>query len=78
MAGTLLVLVNIRLARRLSRSTLVGAIAGILLALDGLAFTMSRIGLLDIFQALFIVSGVACVAADRDWYEPQAALPGCA
>lgn len=72
-AGTLLVLVTIRLARRLSRSTLVGAIAGVLLTLDGLAFTMSRIGLLDIFQALFLVSAVACVAADRDWFRHRLA-----
>lgn len=72
-AGSLLVLATIRLARRLSRSTLVGAIAGVLLSLDGLAFTMSRIGLLDIFQALFIVCGVACVAADRDWFRHRLA-----
>ncbi|GAA1395295.1 dolichyl-phosphate-mannose--protein mannosyltransferase [Luteococcus peritonei] len=72
-AGTLLVMATIRLARRLSRSTLVGGIAGLLLALDGLAFTMSRIGLLDIFQALFLVCGVACVAADRDWFRHRLA-----
>ena len=64
--GSLLVLVTIRLARRLSRSTLVGAIAGVLLTLDGLAFTMSRIALLDIFQAFFLVAGVSALVADRD------------
>lgn len=64
--GVLLVVVTIRLARRLSRSTLIGAIAGILLTFDGLAFTMSRIGLLDIFQAFFIVAAVAALVADRD------------
>ncbi len=66
--GSLLVLMTIRLARRLSRSTMVGAIAGILLTLDGLAFVMSRVGLLDIFQAFFLVAGVSAVAADRDWF----------
>lgn len=66
--GTLLVFVTIRLARRLSRSTLVGGIAGVLLTLDGLAFVMSRIGLLDIFQAVFLVGAVSCVVADRDFY----------
>ena len=71
--GSLLVAVTIRLARRLSRSTLVGGIAGLLLSLDGLAFVMSRIGLLDIFQAFFIVAGVACVAADRDWFRHRLA-----
>jgi dolichyl-phosphate-mannose--protein O-mannosyl transferase len=66
--GTLLVLMTIRMARRLSRSTLIGAIAGILLTFDGLAFAMSRIALLDGFQAFFLVAAVACVVADRDFY----------
>lgn len=71
--GTLMVLMVIRLARRLSRSTMVGAIAGILITLDGLSFVMSRIGLLDIFQAFFLVAGVAAVAADRDWFRHRLA-----
>ncbi len=66
--GSLLVAATIRLARRLSRSTLIGAIAGILLTFDGLAFTMSRIALLDIFQAAFLVLAVAAVVADRDYH----------
>ncbi|MDO4784868.1 MAG: phospholipid carrier-dependent glycosyltransferase [Propionibacteriaceae bacterium] len=66
--GSLLVMATIRLARRLSRSTLVGGIAGVLLTFDGLAFVMSRIGLLDIFQATFTVAAVACVVADRDYF----------
>ncbi|MCW2675327.1 MAG: putative O-mannosyltransferase, partial [Modestobacter sp.] len=36
--GTLLVLVLVRLVRRVSRSTLIGGLAGLLLAVDGLAF----------------------------------------
>lgn len=66
--GALLVAMTVRLARRLSRSTLVGGIAGLLLTFDGLAFTMSRIALLDIFQAFFLVAAVAAVLADRDWF----------
>jgi dolichyl-phosphate-mannose-protein mannosyltransferase len=65
--GTLFVLVTIRLVRRVSRSTLVGGIAGLLLTFDGLAFVMSRTALLDIFLAFFVVAAVACLAADRDW-----------
>ncbi len=72
-AGTLLVLFTIRLARRLSRSTLVGALAGILLTVDGLAFVMSRIALLDIFQATFAVAGLAALVADRDWFRHRLA-----
>jgi hypothetical protein len=71
--GTLLVFFTIRLGRRLSRSTLVGGIAGLLLTVDGLAFTMSRIALLDIFQATFLVAAVAACVADRDYYRHRLA-----
>ena len=63
--GTLTVFVVIRLARRLSHSTLIGGLAGLLLSVDGLSFVLSRLALLDIFQSFFIVAGVACVVADR-------------
>jgi dolichyl-phosphate-mannose--protein O-mannosyl transferase len=66
--GSLMVLVVIRLARRLAHSTLIGGLAGLLLTVDGLSFVMSRLALLDIFQAFFIVAGVACVVADRDFF----------
>lgn len=71
--GALLVFFTIRMARRLSRSTLVGAIAGILLTFDGLAFVMSRIALLDIFQATFAVAAIAALLADRDWFRHRLA-----
>lgn len=79
--GTALVFLVIRLARRLSRSTLIGGLAGLLLCVDGLAFVMSRIALLDVFQAVFILAGVSAVVADRDYFrnrlaEHIAALPG--
>ncbi len=66
--GALMVFLVVRLARRLSRSTLVGAIAGLLVTFDGLAFVMSRIALLDIFQATLAVGAVAALVADRDWF----------
>lgn len=65
-AGTLLVLVVIRIVRRLARSTLVGAIAGILLTVDGVTFVSSRIGMLDIFLALFVTAALGCLVVDRD------------
>ena len=71
--GALMIFLVIRLARRLGRSTMVGAIAGILLCFDGLHFVMSRIGLLDIFQATFVVAAVAAIAADRDWFRHKLA-----
>ncbi|OHV34598.1 glycosyl transferase [Parafrankia colletiae] len=64
--GTLAVLVLTRLARRMFRSTLLGCVAGLLLALDGLAFVQSRIGILDIFLMTGLVLALACLVLDRD------------
>jgi len=71
--GSLLIFMLIRLVRRVSRSTLIGCVAGLLLTVDGLSFVMSRIALLDIFLAFFMVAGVACMAADRDWFRSRLA-----
>lgn len=64
--GTLSVLVMARLVRRLTRSTLLGCIAGALLALDGLHFTESRLTLLDSIVAFWLLAGLACLVVDRD------------
>ena len=71
--GSLLILVTIRLVRRVSRSTLIGGLAGLLLTFDGLAFMMSRIALLDVFLAFFLLAAVSCLAADRDWFRNRLA-----
>lgn len=71
--GALMVLVLCRLARRLTGSTLLGCLAGMLLAFDGLHFVLSRLALLDIFLAFFLLCGVSCVVADRDWYRTRMA-----
>ncbi len=71
--GCLLIMVLIRLVRRVSRSTLVGAVAGVLITFDGLEFVMSRVALLDIFLAFFLLTAVACLAADRDWFRERLA-----
>ena len=64
--GAIMVLLVVRIARRLTRSTLLGAIAGILLICDGVSHVQSRIGMLDIFQALFVLSAFGCLLVDRD------------
>ena len=71
--GTLLIFVTIRLVRRVSKSTLIGGLAGLLLTFDGLAFVMARTALLDIFTAFFVVAAVSCLAADRDWFRNRLA-----
>ncbi|MCV2489580.1 phospholipid carrier-dependent glycosyltransferase [Geodermatophilus sp. YIM 151500] len=65
-AGAIAVVVLARLGRRLTGSTLLGLLAGLLLALDGLSFTLGRIGLLDVFVQVFVVAAVACLVVDRD------------
>jgi dolichyl-phosphate-mannose-protein mannosyltransferase len=71
--GSLMVALVVRLARRVSRSTMVGAIAGFLLCVDGLDFVMSRLALLDIFEAFFIVAAVLAVVIDRDHFRHRLA-----
>ena len=66
LAGTLIIFLTIRIARRLTRSTLHGAIAGILVISDGVLHLQSRMGMLDIFIALFVLAAFACLLVDRD------------
>src|SRR5579872_4499251 len=64
--GSLAILLICRIARRMTRSTLLGCIAGLLMSLDGLEFVMSRTGLLDIFLMFFILAAFGCLVIDRD------------
>ncbi|NHC15354.1 dolichyl-phosphate-mannose--protein mannosyltransferase [Motilibacter deserti] len=64
--GTLAVFVLARAGRRLFRSTLLGCVAGLLLALDGLHLVMSRTGLLDSILMFFVLAAFACLLVDRD------------
>lgn len=45
---------------------LIGAIAGIFAICDGVLVVQSRLGMLDIFQALFVVATFTALIADRD------------
>jgi len=64
--GSLAVLVMCRVARRLTRSTLLGCTAGLLLSLDGLEFVLSRTGILDIFLMFFVLAAFGALVVDRD------------
>lgn len=65
-AGTLAVLILIRVARLMFHSTVLGCAAGLLMALDGMQFVLSRTALLDIFLMLFILAAFAALVFDRD------------
>jgi dolichyl-phosphate-mannose-protein mannosyltransferase len=64
--GTLSVLILARVARRMTRSTLLGCAAGLLLAVDGMHLVTSRTAILDIFVMFWILAGFACLVIDRD------------
>jgi dolichyl-phosphate-mannose-protein mannosyltransferase len=64
--GTVAILLVCRIARRMTRSTLLGCIAGLLMSLDGLEFVLSRTGILDIFLMTFVLAAFGCMVIDRD------------
>lgn len=66
LAGILTVLLVVRVGRRLLRSTVLGGVAGTLVALDGTAIVESRISVLDGVLALFVVAAFAALLVDRD------------
>jgi dolichyl-phosphate-mannose-protein mannosyltransferase len=66
LAGTLTVLLVVRVGRRLTRSTMLGALGGVLLICDGLSHVQSRMGMLDAFAAFFVVAAFATLVCDRD------------
>jgi len=71
--GALMVLLMCRFVRRVTGSTVLGLVAGLLLCVDGLHLVLSRLALLDIFLAFFILCGVHCVVADRQWLRDRLA-----
>ena len=71
--GTLSVLIVARLVRRMARSTLIGSIAGLLLAIDGLHLVMSRTALLDLPLSFFILAAFGALVLDRDQGRRRAA-----
>ena len=66
LAGTLCILAIIRIARRLTRSTLLGGLAGVLLIADGVSHVSSRVGMIDVFPALFVLLAFGALLVDRD------------
>ena len=67
-AGTLMILILIRVAYRLFHSVLLAGVAGLLMTLDGFQLVLSRTSLLDIFLGLFILASFAAMVLDRDHY----------
>jgi dolichyl-phosphate-mannose--protein O-mannosyl transferase len=64
--GVASVLMIIRITQRLFGSIVLGAAAGLLMALDGMHVVMSRTALLDIFLLFFLVAAFGALLLDRD------------
>ncbi|MFC3689278.1 dolichyl-phosphate-mannose--protein mannosyltransferase [Aquipuribacter hungaricus] len=63
--GTLSVVLLVLVARRLLGSTLLGGVAGLLLAVDGHHIVHSRTSLLDVFLSFWILVAFAFLLGDR-------------
>ena len=74
LAGALTILLVVRIARRLTRSDLLAAIAGVLLIADGMSHVQSRMGMLDVFLTFFVVVAFACLLVDRDQMRSRLAV----
>lgn len=64
--GTVMVALVVRIVRRISRSTLVGAIAGLLVIADGVSFVVARTALLDGFLTFLVLAAFGALIVDRD------------
>jgi dolichyl-phosphate-mannose-protein mannosyltransferase len=64
--GTLSILTLARITRRMTRSTMLGCVAGLLLALDGLELVLSRTAILDIFVMFWVLAAFGLLVIDRD------------
>ncbi len=68
--GILSVLLLARIVRRMTGSNLLGTIAGLLLAIDGVAIALSRTALLDGVLAFLVLVAFGCLVLDRTTSAP--------
>ncbi|HEY5231193.1 MAG TPA: phospholipid carrier-dependent glycosyltransferase [Galbitalea sp.] len=72
--GILAVVLLMMITKYLFKSTLVATIVGLLMAIDGNAIVMSRVGLLDNFVMFFALLGFGAILLDRNWSAVRLAL----
>ena len=73
--GTLTVMGVALLAYLLFGSVLWAAVAGLLMAVEGLSFVLSRTGLLDSFVGFWVTAGLLFLVLDRRWIDRRTPLP---
>jgi dolichyl-phosphate-mannose--protein O-mannosyl transferase len=64
--GVIMIALVARTVRRISRSTLIGGIAGVLLVAESVSFVTARTALLDGFLVFFVVAAFGALIVDRD------------
>ena len=69
--GILAVILVMVVAKRLTGSLAIAVIAGGLLAIDGNAIVMSRIGILDNALMFLVLVGFVCIVMDRGWAQQR-------
>lgn len=67
--GILAVVVLMLIAKRMFRSTLIAALAGFVMAIDGNAIVMSRVALLDNSVMFLALLAFGCLLLDRSWQQ---------
>ncbi|MGI9123532.1 MAG: dolichyl-phosphate-mannose--protein mannosyltransferase, partial [Mycobacterium sp.] len=72
--GVILAVLVVRIVRRISRSTLIGAMAGLLIVADGVSFVAARTALLDIFMTVFVVGAFGALIVYRDQVRERMAV----
>lgn len=66
-AGTIAIILLIRVALRLFDSVTIALAAGFLMSIDGVGITLSRTGLLDIFIMVLALGAFLLLLMHRDW-----------
>ncbi|AGH41934.1 glycosyl transferase family 39 [Bifidobacterium thermophilum RBL67] len=66
-AGTIAIIIMIRVALRLFNNMSIALSAGLLMSVDGVGITLSRTGLLDIFIMVFVLGAFDLLLMHRDW-----------
>jgi dolichyl-phosphate-mannose-protein mannosyltransferase len=64
--GTVSILMTGRIARRMTGSSMLGCVAALLLALDGLEIVLSRTAILDIILMFWVLAAFGLLVIDRD------------
>ncbi len=72
--GTVSILMTARIARRMTASTLLGCVAGVLMTLDGLELVLSRTAILDIFLMFWVLAAFGMLLIDRDFLKARLAV----